>query len=125
MKDTTSQAGINRRSFLQSSAAVGASLAFSPYIFTQAASGASSDDLNVALLGAGAQGQALLNACKDIPGIRFKAVCDIWEAYNLKRTSRILQSQGHELKSYIDYQEMLADQKDLDAVIIATPDFWH
>ncbi len=125
MKDTTSQAGINRRSFLQSSAAVGASLAFSPYIFTQAASGASSDDLNVALLGAGAQGQALLNACKDIPGIRFKAVCDIWEAYNLKRTSRILQSQGHELKSYVDYQEMLADQKDLDAVIVATPDFWH
>ena len=44
MKDTTSQTGINRRSFLQSSAAVGASLAFSPYIYTQAASGASSGD---------------------------------------------------------------------------------
>lgn len=126
MKDKTSQTGINRRSFLQSTAAVSASLAFSPYIFTQAVQGASSaDDLNVALLGAGAEGQVLLNACKDIPGIHFKAVCDIWEAYNLRRTSRILKSQGHDVKDYVDYQDMLADQKDLDAVIIATPDFWH
>ncbi|MBN1972812.1 MAG: Gfo/Idh/MocA family oxidoreductase [Sedimentisphaerales bacterium] len=125
MKHTTSQDSINRRSFLKSTAAVSAGLAFSPYILGQTESGESPDDLNVALLGAGAQGQALLNACKDIPGIRFKAVCDIWKTYNLRRTSRILQSQGHDVKDYVDYQEMLADQKDLDAVIIATPDFWH
>ena len=32
---------------------------------------------------------------------------------------------GHELNKYEDYKEMLAIEKDLDAVIIATPDFWH
>jgi predicted dehydrogenase len=126
MKDTTSKAGINRRSFLQNSAAVSAALAFSPYIFTQAAKAASSeDDLNIALLGAGTEGQVLMNACKEIPGIKFKAVCDIWASYNRRRTARILQAYGHEVKEYTDYQDMLADQKDLDAVIIATPDFWH
>ncbi len=36
------------------------------------------DDINVALLGAGEQGQVLMDACLKIPGIRFKAVCDIW-----------------------------------------------
>ena len=35
-------------------------------------------DIHVALLGAGAQGDILMNACLKIPGVRFKAVCDIW-----------------------------------------------
>jgi predicted dehydrogenase len=125
MKDSTSQTGINRRSFLRSTAAVSAGLAFSPYILAQISNNASPDDLNVALLGAGAQGQVLLNACKEIPGIRFKALCDIWALYNRKRTARILKSQGHDVNVYEDYKEMLDKETDLDAVIIATPDFWH
>ena len=125
MNETKSQKGINRRSFLQSTAALGAGLAFSPYILGQTQSSASPDDINVALLGAGTEGQMLMNACKDIPGVRFKAVCDIWAAYNRRRTARILQAYGHDVKEYEDYKDMLADQKDLDAVIIETPDFWH
>jgi predicted dehydrogenase len=79
----------------------------------------------VALLGAGAQGQVLMNACLKIPGIRFKAVCDIWKEYNQKRVYRLLGKYGHKLNAYEDYREMLANEKDLDAVIVATPDFWH
>lgn len=82
-------------------------------------------DLNVALLGAGAQGQVLLNACLKIPGLRFRAVCDIWKEYNLKRVSRILMKYGQEVNAYEDYRDMLAKETDLDAVLIATPDFWH
>jgi predicted dehydrogenase len=63
--------------------------------------------------------------CLKIPGIRFKAVCDIWTAYNQKRVSRILKAYKHEHNTYVDYEEMLDKEKDLDAVIIATPDFWH
>jgi predicted dehydrogenase len=82
-------------------------------------------EFNVAILGAGAQGQVLLNACLKIPGLRFKAVCDIWKSYNQTRTARILQKYKHEVNTYEDYREMLSAEKDLDAVIIATPDFWH
>jgi len=67
----------------------------------------------------------LMNACLKIPGIRFKAVCDIWSEYSQKRVYRLLRKYGHELNKYEDYKEMLAIEKDLDAVIIATPDFWH
>jgi predicted dehydrogenase len=82
-------------------------------------------ELNVALLGAGAQGSVLLNAMLKIPGLRFKAVCDIWAEYNLKRAGNLLKKYGHEVNLYEDYREMLDKEKGLDAVVIATPDFWH
>jgi predicted dehydrogenase len=82
-------------------------------------------EINVALLGAGAQGQVLMEAMLRIPGLRFRAVCDIWTEYNLRRAVNTLGRFGHEVQGYEDYREMLDREKDLDAVIIATPDFWH
>jgi predicted dehydrogenase len=116
---------INRRGFLHSAAAAGAGLVFSPAAFGQTNGGKKPDDINVALLGVGEQGQVLMSACLRIPGVRFKAVCDIWTAYNQKRVSGILKAYKHEHNTYVDYKEMLDKEKNLDAVIIATPDFWH
>jgi len=114
--------GIDRRTFLHSTAVVGAGLLLSPSAFGE---GGKTGDINVALIGAGAQGQVLTAACLKIPGIRFKAVCDIWTRYNLRRVSRTLKAYKHEHNTYVDYKEMLDKEKDLDAVIVATPDFWH
>jgi predicted dehydrogenase len=114
-----------RRDFLHSAAATGAGLIFSPMVLGQTNTGKKPDDINVALLGAGRQGQVLLNTCIKIPGIRFKAVCDIWTAFRQKEVTRILNAYKHEHNTYVDYKEMLDKEKDLDAVIIATPDFWH
>ncbi len=115
---------IDRRHFVKTSAVAGAGLMLTPGILktTQAND---SNDLNIALLGAGEQGTVLMNACLKIPGIRFKAVCDIWEKYNLKRAHGLLKKYGHDVRAYLDYQEMLASENNLDAVLIATPDFWH
>jgi predicted dehydrogenase len=81
--------------------------------------------INVALLGAGAQGQVLTDAMLRIPGLRFRAVCDIWTEYNQKRVVNILGRFKHQVNAYEDYREMLDKEKELDAVIISTPDFWH
>jgi len=116
--------GINRRNFLRSTAAVGAGLVLASKSFGVVTS-SKTDDLNIALLGTGAEGQVLMNDCLKIPGIRFKAVCDIWTSYNQRRASRLLKKYGHEHNTYVDYREMLDKEKNLDAVIIATPDFWH
>jgi predicted dehydrogenase len=93
-----------------------------------AASTAAAGDLqplNVALLGAGAQGQVLTDSMLRIPGLRFRAVCDIWSEYNQKRVVNQMRKFNHAVNAYEDYREMLDKEKELDAVVIATPDFWH
>jgi predicted dehydrogenase len=124
MSEQKTQQGMDRRSFLRSTAAVGAGLAMSSRIFAAASGG--SNDINVALLGAGAEGRILMEACRKIPNVKFKAVCDIWTAYNQKAMVNLLGRYGHKCNAYVDYKEMLDKEKGkIDAVIIATPDFWH
>ncbi len=118
---------IDRRKFLGYAAAAGAGLLLTR-THAQGTPGKrheSLDELRIALIGAGAQGQVLMNSCLKIPGVRFQAVCDIWEAYNLRRAQRMLEKFGQKVNAYEDYRQMLAREKGLDAVIIATPDFWH
>jgi len=73
---------INRRNFIRSSAAVGAGLAVSPGLFADTAKRKGKDQINVGIIGCGSQGQILVESCLAIgadSGIRFKAVCDIWD----------------------------------------------
>src|SRR4029450_1004315 len=64
-------------------------------------------ETNVALLGAGAQGQVLTDAMLRIPGLRFRAVCDVWTEYNQRRVVNSLKRYKHETNAYEDYREML------------------
>src|SRR4029078_5476626 len=81
--------------------------------------------INVALLGAGAQGQVLTDSMLRITGLRVRAVCDICAEYNKKRVVNSLKKFKHEPNAYEDYREMLDKEKELDAVVIATPHSWH
>lgn len=59
--------------------------------------------------------------------VHIRAVCDIWDK-NRKRSSKMLHAYrhyGHRGSAYVDYQELLEREEDLDAVIVATPDFCH
>ncbi len=115
---------LNRRRFLTATAATGGSLILSQSSIAQ--SQASADKgIRFALIGTGAQGQALLNTCMKTEGLQCAAICDIWKDYNLDRASRILAGYSQEHNAYVDYREMLEKEKNIDAVIIATPDFCH
>ncbi|MCX5653811.1 MAG: Gfo/Idh/MocA family oxidoreductase [Planctomycetota bacterium] len=89
-----------------------------------AADSSRTDDLYLAIIGAGRHGRDLINYCLNIPGVRFKAVCDIWP-YAQKYAAGILKKRLQPVSVYEDYREMLAREKGLDAVIIATPDSFH
>ncbi|HEX3746998.1 MAG TPA: Gfo/Idh/MocA family oxidoreductase [Bryobacteraceae bacterium] len=119
---TTPNASMDRRDFLATTAAAGLALGMNPI----RAASLASNEVRVAIIGAGAEGQVLLDASMQIPNVRFVAVCDIWTEYNQRRVSRLLADSGHPNRAYVDYKEMLDKEKDhLDAVIVATPDFWH
>lgn len=126
MSESTTQSSVTRRSFLSSGTRLGAVVLASPYLANaQAPAGAGGTQaLNVGIIGTGAQGRVLLNAALKIPDIRFKAVCDIW---NENRTygERLLKKFGHDVKPFEDYREMLSSVPELDAVIVATPDWYH
>ncbi len=113
----------SRRQFLNTAATLGAVLAAAPYVARGAAAGAP-DTINVGLIGCGEQGRVLLNAALKIPGLRFVGVCDIWP-YNRRYGERLLKKFGHDVQPFENYKEMLATVKDMDAVIVATPDFVH
>ena len=116
-------AGMDRREFLVAATVSGAALVGAT---PMKALNQASNEVRVALLGAGAQGQVLLEAAMQIPDVRFVAVCDIWAEYNLRRATRMMKDAGHPNHAYTDYREMLDKEKEhLDAVLIATPDFWH
>lgn len=119
----STKAGVwSRRDFLRAAAGTGAALVLTSPGALRASS--SANELRIALVGLGAQGRVLMDAVLKIENVRFVAVCDIWD-YALTYGERLLKKMDQEVRGYSDYREMLDKEKDLDAVLVATPDFWH
>ncbi len=119
---TRSGSGFSRRDFVGLMAATGAGLMIKSAVSAQTTP--PSEMINVAIIGVGRQGRILLDLALKIPGLKFKAVCDIW-TYSQKIGAGLCKKAGHEVKIYDDFNDMLTNEKDLQAVIVATPDFWH
>ena len=81
----------NRRDFLKLAGLAGGGLMMSSSVArAQEKKVVPSEELNIALVGMGAEGEVLLNSLIKIPGIRFRAVCDIWECRRRYARGRIL-----------------------------------
>src|SRR5438552_11847221 len=77
----------------------------------------------VGIIGAGSRGLQLLQECLAQPSVRIGAVCETYEP-RLFSAVALARSKGHRTRYYRIYGDLIAD-RDLDAVIVATPDFWH
>jgi len=121
---------LSRRDFLRSSASAGLGVALAGRTLSGASfsqkkeNAAKAGDLNIAFIGVGAQGRILIESCLRLQGIRITALCDIWD-YSQRYGSRYLKKYGHIVNVYEDYRELLAKEKTLDAVIVASPDWMH
>jgi predicted dehydrogenase len=76
--------------------------------------------IHLGIIGCGGMGRANLGACARQPDVVVTAACDVWP----DRLEFVTQQFKDTCKGYRDFREML-QQKDLDAVIIATPPHWH
>jgi len=78
------------------------------------------DTIQIALIGAGGMGMGDTNLALQIPGVKLIAACDVYDG----RLARAKERWGKDLFTTRDYRDVLA-RKDIDAVIVATPDHWH
>jgi myo-inositol 2-dehydrogenase / D-chiro-inositol 1-dehydrogenase len=81
---------------------------------------ATSDELRVAVVGTGNRGSFLLKHLVTVPGVRVVAVCDIIQ----ERAEKTAAVAGN-ARVWTDYRQMLDGQKDIDAVVVAAPDYTH
>jgi len=108
---------INRRDFLATGAAAAAFTIVPSHVLGAAKGPAPSDKLNIAGVGVGGMGGGNVRACRNE---NIVALCDVDHKY-AARTFK-----GYpKAKIYKDYRVMLEKQKDIDAVIVGTPDHTH
>ena len=81
---------------------------------------AANDHIQIALIGAGGQGQYDTRVAASVPGVKVVAAADCYDG-RLKHSRELW---GQDIQTTRDYREILA-RKDVDAVVIGTPDHWH
>ena len=121
---------ISRRQFVASSLTVGAAAALMPRTFLRAAE-SPGNKIVLAIAGVrvgkpGSSGRGLehINKFTTLPGVEFKYVIDV-DQHSLAATAAVAEKkQGKAPRQETDFRRALED-KDVDGLIIATPDHWH
>lgn len=111
------KSSISRRRFLATSVAAATFQIVPRHVLGGPGYVAPSERLNIAGIGVGGMGASNLKACRDE---NIVALCDVDHEYAAGTFA-----QYPKAKVYTDYREMLEKQKDIDAVVIATPDHSH
>lgn len=125
----------DRRKFLQNITHItaGAGLAAVPGISSMAAeklpdkkrqSIAANDRIHVAVIGCNNMGWSNLRSMLTHDGVECIALCDVDKSVLERRSAELEKKTGKKAALYSDYRKLLAN-KDIDAVIIGTPDHWH
>jgi len=80
--------------------------------------------VNVAIVGVGGRGRDHITSYVKVPGARIAALCDVNTAQTERGSVMVEKAMGEKPKIYQDLRK-LYDDKDIDAVSIATPNHWH
>jgi predicted dehydrogenase len=109
---------LTRRSFVKTTAATAAGLTA---IAAPAANVLGANEtLNVGCIGTGGRCRGLMKSLAAIPNVRIAAVCDVYDV-NLDLGRKLADPKARATKHYHE----ILDSKDIDAVLIGTPDHWH
>ena len=81
---------------------------------------AANEKVVLGVIGTGGRGTGIMRQAMRCGGVEVAAVCDVYD----ERRNQARDIAGEQARAYLDYREVL-ERKDIDAVIIATPDHWH
>jgi len=130
---------ISRRAFINKTGMLtaGATLGAHTLSAKNKAGTGADDKIRMGFIGLGNRGSQLLGNFMKNPNVEVAAFCDVYEPYitrdrlsadkrylDLGKVPRMGEGFGAEVKRYSDFRKLL-EQKDIDAVCIATPDHWH
>jgi predicted dehydrogenase len=118
----TPPATLSRRRFLGASAATALTFGAAPAFAyrPKARILGANEAVTLGFIGVGGMGTGLLNIFKGFEDARVAAVCDIYEPHRKRAAAEA----GSSPNEYTEFREIL-DRKDIDAVVVATPDHWH
>ena len=83
-----------------------------------------SDQFRIGVIGCNGMGWSNMRAHLKMNDVTCVALCDVDQSVLDRRTADVEKAVGTKPKQYKDYRKLLED-KDIDAVIIGTPDHWH
>ncbi len=117
---------MDRRKFIRRTSLTSAGLGLNVIIPSGAWSAGVSpnDTLNVGLIGCRNMGFGILEHHLSNPGVNCVALCDIDETVLNNRASDVKKKYNQAPQLYKDFRKLL-ERKDIDAVIVGTPDHWH
>jgi predicted dehydrogenase len=78
------------------------------------------DRVNVGLVGCGGRGRHVARLMREAPNVAFTAVADVYQ----RNTDSAREWAGPDAKGFRDFRRLL-ELKDIDAVMVSTPDHWH
>ena len=120
-----------RREFLKKSALITAGMGFASLVnhktMARIKANSPNDRINVAVIGVGMGCRDLQGALSNNPWVHCTAMCDVNKERLEEQAARFKKEfpvQASDILLYGDFRRLLED-KDVDAVIIATPDHWH
>jgi predicted dehydrogenase len=118
----------DRRTFIKNSAGLAASIGVTgiPFsaLYAKRRQVAPSDKVNIGLMGVRGVNWANLNSHLRVEGVECVALCDIDQTVLNNRAADLEKITGKKADLYSDFRKML-ERKDIDAILVGTPDHWH